>query len=239
MGTLQGPAWLVPVARYDPRYARDIGRYALHAAASARLLQGFGLDADHQDHKEWKDRWDPDGLWFYEALTSWDWAPGRAFRPYATGDAVRLGWGAPRPLPAEYHAQKRASFGRTPRNLALYMGNHVGFLGGIVALTDVPGILRWDCLATDWHRGPAFPTWLFYNPHPAAKEFRAEAGPQACDLHDLVRRDLVARNVRGGARISLPPDTACVLVAVPRGAVPPAVRPWKIGGTVVDFGPPR
>jgi hypothetical protein len=60
----------------DPRYARDIGRYALHAASSARLLQGFGLDGDHQDHKDWKDRWDPQCLLFYEALTAWDWNSG-------------------------------------------------------------------------------------------------------------------------------------------------------------------
>jgi len=89
MGTLQGPAWLVPVARYAPAYARDIGRYALHAACSVRLLQGVGLDADHQDHKPWKDRWDPENLFFYEALVPWPWGDPRGPGPYATGDQVR------------------------------------------------------------------------------------------------------------------------------------------------------
>jgi len=42
MGSLQGPAWLIPMVRYDPRYARAVAKYALHAANSARLLQGFG-----------------------------------------------------------------------------------------------------------------------------------------------------------------------------------------------------
>jgi hypothetical protein len=45
---LQAPAWLVPIVCYDCRYARDVGHYALHAAASARLLQGYGLDWDRQ-----------------------------------------------------------------------------------------------------------------------------------------------------------------------------------------------
>ena len=38
MGTFQGPAWLMPVARYYAGYARDIGRYALNAANSPRLF---------------------------------------------------------------------------------------------------------------------------------------------------------------------------------------------------------
>ncbi len=96
MGTFQGPAWLVPVARYDVRYAPDIGRHALHAAASARLFQGVGLDWEHQDHKDWKDRWDPQNLFSYEAVTAWDWSNERKFRPCATSDPVRLGWGLPK-----------------------------------------------------------------------------------------------------------------------------------------------
>ncbi len=86
MGSLQGPAWLVPVVRYDQRYARAIARYALHLANSARLLQGDGLDADHQDHAAWKAKWDKDNLFFYEGLKSWDPTPSPAFKPYATGE---------------------------------------------------------------------------------------------------------------------------------------------------------
>ena len=151
----------------------------IHAASSARLLQGFGLDWQHQDHLDWKSRWDPRCLFFYEALASWDWGNRREFRPYATGDPVRLGWGGPRIDPQAYHDEKRRSFANTSRNLALYMGDHVGFLGGIMSLTDVPGILRWDCLATDWFHAPAYPTWLFYNPFPQARSFHTDVGFRA------------------------------------------------------------
>jgi len=78
---------------FQPRYARMIARYALHTANNARLFQGVGLDADHQDHRAWKDQWDPADLLFYEALASSEWSSEKKFHPYATGDAIRLGWG--------------------------------------------------------------------------------------------------------------------------------------------------
>ena len=239
MGTLQGPAWLVPVARYDPRYARDIGRYALHAASSARLLQGFGLDWQHQDHLDWKSRWDPRCLFFYEALASWDWGNRREFRPYATGDPVRLGWGGPRIDPQAYHDEKRRSFANTSRNLALYMGDHVGFLGGIMSLTDVPGILRWDCLATDWFHAPAYPTWLFYNPFPQARSFHTDVGFRALDLYDAVKHEVVQRHVTGSVPLTLPPNAAAVIVATPAGGKQQRQGQRKlIDGIVVDFATP-
>jgi len=237
MGTLQGPAWLVPVARYDPRYACDIGRYALHAAVSARLLQGIDLDWDHQDHPDWKKRWDPERLLFYEALTSWDWSSDRRFRPYAIGDPIRLGWGAPKVPPENYLVEKRKHFSNTSRNLALYMGNHVGFLGGIMELTDVPGILRWDCAATDWFHSPAYPTWLVYNPYSEAKVVHLTVGPAKVDLYDVVRHEFVERGVRGSIRLTLPSGAAAVLVAATAGGkVTRDGSRTLIEGVVVDFG---
>jgi hypothetical protein len=236
MGTLQGPAWLVPMVRYDPRYARDVGRYALHAASSTRLLQGCGLDWDHQDHKDWKDRWDPQGLLFYEALAAWDWSDQRAFRPYATGDPVRLGWGVPKVASKDYLSEKRKWFSKSCNNLSLYMGNHVGFLGGIVALTRVPGMLRWDCVATDWYHAPAFPTFLFFNPHPGARTFEADVGPSPGDLYDAVTHQFVKRDVRGKTTLTLPADGAAVIVVAPAGGKLTRDGPRTlINGVVVDW----
>ena len=167
MGSLQGPSWLVPVARYEPRYARAIAKYALHAANSARLLQGYGLTDVQQDHAAWKRKDDPERLMFYEGLKAWSPDPSHGYSPYATGDPMLLGWGNGRTKipPVEYLARRDAEFSSGCGNIALYMGNQVGFLGGILRLTDMPGVLAWDCLATDWYHGPAWPTWLVYNPH--------------------------------------------------------------------------
>jgi hypothetical protein len=219
MGSLQGPAWLIPVVRYDQRYARAIGRYVLHAANSARLLQGEGLDANHQDHAEWKAKWDPQNHLFYEGLKSWDPSPDRTLRPYATGDPVLLGWNpGPSPVdPKEYFTQRSEWFGDTSYNLSLYMGNHVGFLGGIVDLTDVPGILRWDCLATDWHHQPAYPTHLYYNPFDKSRTIMLNLTEPA-DLYDLVAGAFIARNAKSSYRLTLAPDQSFVLVQVPPGS---------------------
>jgi len=236
MGTLQAPAWLVPIVRYDPRYARDVGRYALHAAASARLLQGYGLDWDHQDHKDWKDRWDPRCLLFYEALTPWEWSNRRAFRPYATGDPIRLGWGVPKAEPGEYLSAKKKWFSRTSHNLSLYMGNHVGFLGGIVSLTNVPGILRWDCLATDWYHASAYPTFLFFNPHLTAKTFEMRLGSKASDLYNAVTHQFVKRNVRDATTLTLAADSAAVMVIAPvNGKLTHYGRRTLVDNIVVDW----
>jgi len=235
MGSLQGPAWLVPVARYDQRYARDIARYALHAANSSRLFQGEGLDWDHQDHKDWKDKWDPKNLLFYEALVSWDWSDKRTYRPYATGDPIRLGWDCPKAEPKEYYARKKEWFSKSCNNLSLYMGNHVGFLGGIVALTGVPGILRWDCLATDWFHAPAYPTSLYYNPFDEPRTVNVTLSKPS-DLYDLVAGDFVARNVQFSYRLTLAPDQAVVLVAVlPNGTLERRGTQLLVDGIVVDY----
>jgi len=237
MGSLQGPAWLIPVVRYDQRYARAIGRYALHAANSARLLQGEGLDANHQDHAEWKTRWDPQNHLFYEGLKSWDPGPDRTIRPYATGDPVLLGWipGLSRVDPKEYFVQRSEWFGDSAYNLSLYMGNHVGFLGGIVDLTDVPGVLRWDCLATDWFGPPAYPTHLYYNPFQKPRTITLHLA-QPADLYDLVAGDFVARNAKSGDRLTLEPDQASVLVQVPLGSkIERQATQLVAGGVVVDY----
>jgi hypothetical protein len=219
MGSLQGPAWLVPVAAYDPRFARAIGRYALHAANSARLLQGRGLGADHEDHPDWKARWDPEDLLFYEGLKSWDPAPERRFQPYATGDPVLLGWGGrAKPDPARYHQEKQARFADSPDNLSLYMGNHVGFLGGIVATTGVPGVLLWDCRKTDWFHAPAWPAFLAFNPHPNEREITVETGPAPVAVFDLASGEELHASVTGRQSIRLPGDAARVLVFHPADA---------------------
>ena len=115
------------------------------------------------------------------------------------------------------------------------MGNHVGFLGGIVDLTDVPGILRWDCLATDWFGPSAYPTHLYYNPFQKPRTITLQlAGP--ADLYDLVASAFVARNAKSGNRLTLAPDQALVLVQVPHAAeIERRANQLLADGVVIDY----
>lgn len=242
MGSLQGPAWLVPAARYDTRYARAIAKYALHAANSARLLQGYGLTNGQQDHAVWKQAHDAGQLLFYEGLKAWSPDPARSYTPYATGDPMLLGWGKGRnKIPrAEYVARRDKEFAGGCGNLALYMGNQVGFLGGILRLTNVPGVLAWDCLATDWYHAPAWPTTLVYNPHALSQkvELALPAGTRFYEAAAGVAVD-VERLSAERACVTFGADTARVLVAVPATAEVVRQPDGRVlaEGRVIAYGP--
>jgi hypothetical protein len=219
MGSLQGPAWLVPVVRYAPRYARAIARYALNAANSIRLLEGYDLDANHQDHFVWKAKWDPDNLFFYEGLASSDPTSEAKYKPYARGDPVIFGWGTGQDKldPKTYQEERQKWFGNTADNIALYMGNHVGFLGGISSLTKIPGIISWDCVTTDWFHPPAYPTQLVYNPYSQDKVLTLDLGASPIDLYDACQGSWIGQGLHGKFSLLLKADSAYVLVRVPTG----------------------
>ena len=237
MGSLQGPAWLVPAARYQPQYARAIGRYALNAANSSRLLQGYGLDAAHQDHAQWKKQTDPNNLFFYEGLRSADPSPEHRFKPYASGDPVLLGWGTGhgKIAPSDYFAQRESWFGSSCYNIALYMGNSVGFLGGIVKSTNIPGILKWDCLATDWFHPSAYPTSLYYNPYNHPQRISLDLRGAAI-IYDAVSHRVVLTNANQTSTLSLDADSAAVLVTLPANAqIERKNGKATVNGIVIDY----
>ena len=138
--------------------------------------------------------------------------------------------------PKDYYAEKRKWFSRTSHNLALYMGYHIGFLGGIMTLTDVPGILRWDCVATDWFHAPAYATFLICNPFADPKTVTLPVGPSECDLYDTVTGTFIARDVTGATFLRLAPDQVMVLVFTPpHGSVSHTGFRLLINDVVVDY----
>jgi hypothetical protein len=182
MNTYQWAGALVPLARYDARYARSLGKWMLNLCSAARLFYPAALPAGHQDNRAWSEANDPASCIGYEGLRKHP--PGKAApSPYATGDAMR---------------------GGAPLNLCLYGSAHVGILAALVRPTGVDKILQLDCLATDYYRQPAFPTFLFYNPHSEAKEVAAPRGR----LYDAVTHRFLDR-------LSIPPDGACLIVVTP------------------------
>ena len=97
------------------------------------------------------------------------------------------------------------------------MSADVGMLGDIVRTTNVPCILQFDCLTTDFFRSDAYPTFLCYNPYPEERSFQFAVGSERADLYDAVTHRLAKRDVRDQAGITLSADSAAVIVIVPAG----------------------
>jgi len=218
MNTFDAVATLAPLPRYDARYARAIGKYILNAANSARLFYANAHDDAHQSCAAWARQHDPNSCVSYEGCRKTGRHDGVARSPYATGDAVGRN-------------------GATTTNFALYGASHVGYLAAVVEKTNVEGILQLDLLKTDWHHAPAYPTFLYYNPHAEAKQVEIEVGPEPRDLYDAVSHGFAARGVRGKVRFALDADRARIVVLVPANTrVSREGERVLANGLIVDYG---
>lgn len=327
MNSFLAPAVMVPLVRYDDRYARAMGKWVLNVAINSRLFYANAWKPEEQTSWDWASAHDKDFAIAYEGLRKQGMrrdrpdgvplgeklvpdAAGRidriwkievpsgpnhtlvvelkpreglatraaevsvsgsengpwksAFR-FAPGDKnrkwlpvkksgplwIRLQADAGgKPLPVEQvfvetrldiipHASGDPLFhgwGRT--DLGLYGSAFVGMLAALVEPTDVEGILRIDCRATESFAAPSFPTFLFYNPHPEKKAVQLPVGDAPVDIYDTVSNRLVARNVRGRAAVTIGADEAAVLVVCPAGRKF-ETRDGRVvnGGIAVDYSP--
>lgn len=356
MNTFQWAGALVPLARYDTRYARDIGKWTLNLANAARLFYPNAHNAEHQSSYTWAKAHDGKSVIAYEGIRKWkrgaataradyhtvrgrivqgsfasthfsrELTPDREVFEEAFGDgspfehiwefnlpkaraswlvvaAERIAGGhasnvfrfscASRPegpytpafsvsgkdsahvvelpsaLPKKLYVKAESS-DRSPgwsgpdqlavdamaisyqsrigpfaqgdlvvtfidllkeatvpivlyrpasaaTDLGLYGSSHVGILGGIIKPTNIERILQLDLLKTDYFHAEAYPTYLYYNPYPSTKSVEINVGLEARDIYDAVSDQLLQRNVQGNARITIPSDTARIVVLTPAG----------------------
>jgi hypothetical protein len=205
---------LVPLVRYDPRFARPIGKWLLHAAVNARLFYAPYLPPNHQSSAFWAET--SKGVVPYEGLRRWGVVGWDVVSPYATGDAIKNKW--------------------AKTDFSLYSGSHAGVFGALIGRTNVEGIVQVDLLATDYFRGPAYPTYLFYNPYPEEKVVEIPIGAEPTNIYDAVRKEFVVQGAQGRAFLSIPSDTAAVVVLIPaeKEVVRKDGKLWA-GGVVVDW----
>jgi hypothetical protein len=97
-------------------------------------------------------------------------------------------------------------------DLGLYGSSHVGMLGGMVKPTNIKGILQWDLLKTDFFHAESDPAFLYYNPYDTNRKIKLHVGPAPKDILDKVGNAMLARTVHGSVEISIPPDTARVII---------------------------
>ncbi len=212
MNTFQHVAALVPMVRYDDRFARAIGKWVLNAANAARLFYPQFLPPEHQDNYDWSNQYEPHSFLGYEALRQTQ----NNRSPYATGDAMSGNWGQ--------------------TNLSLYSSSHVGIIGGIIDTTNVDMILKLNLLKTDYFAGDAYPTYLFFNPYDDDKVVEIETGSEVLDLYDAASNTFLAYGVTGLASVTVPANDAVVLVHAPaNGTITYKHDKMLINNIVVDF----
>ena len=214
MNTFEQVGALVPMVRYDDRFARAMGKWVLNAANAARLFYSKYLPHTHQDNETWSEQYDPESFIAYEALR--EVGLGSNKRPYATGDFQRSGWGA--------------------TNLSLYGSSHVGILGGIIDTTHVPMILRIDVTKTDFFQKEKYPSYLYFNPHHEAKTVEIELGSDLSDIYNAVSNTFIAMGASGSVSFDIPADEAVLLVLTPAGGdIDYDLHRMRIDGVVVDY----
>lgn len=213
MNTYAAVGVLAPVARYDDRYARTLGKWILNAANAARLYYPDELPADHQSCPQWTG--DPGHTIAYEGLRkAWN---GKG--PFAIGDPT--------------------TYWKMPLDLGLYGSSHVGFLAAIVRPTDVLMILQLNLLSTDFFKGPAYPTYLYYNPHPEEKTVSIGVGEDPRDLYDAIEGRFLARRAANSGTFTVPAGGVRMVVLVPSdGRLTRNGRQVLINDIVIDFAAP-
>lgn len=207
-------AWpLLPIVRYDQRFADAIGKWMLHAANAAKFFYPEHMPREHQTLPELSKF--TRGVIAYEGIarrsTHDEYAhlPG----PVAQGDGPKWVEGNP-----------------DVTQFSVYGSAHVGIFGSVIEETNVKGILKLDLLKTDFFRDEAFPTHLYYNPWTKKKTVDLPAGSYY---------DLITGTYFSGKRITIPGRSSRVLVKLPEHAVTTRQgRKLLANGIVIDYRSP-
>lgn len=193
------PAWpFIPLVKYQPEYAQAIGKWMLNNASACRLFYPGYIDEQHQ--------WAPElrnltaNNIAYEGLRMADDYGKESLKgvsPVAIGDGPKWIDGNP-----------------TESMFSVYSSSPVGILGAIVDTTNVKGILKLDCNATDFYSQKPYPVYLYYNPFDEDKVVEYTSAQQA-DLFDIVAKEYVARNIVEKGAFTIPAKAARIVVELP------------------------
>jgi len=193
---------LVSMVKYEPKYARAIGKYMLNVVNASRLFYPDQIDEKNQWLPELKDL--TSGIIGYEGLRKADDLNNptlKGISPVAIGDGPK--WVAGQP--------KESMF-------SLYSTSIAGIFGAIVNNTGVEGILALDCNATDFYAENKFPVYLYYNPYEETKTV-TYLSDNNIDLFDIISKKYMAKGERGNVSISLPAREAALIVILPAGTL--------------------
>jgi len=207
-------AWpLVPLVKYEPQYARAIGKYMLNVVNASRLFYPDQIEEKYQWLPQLKDL--TNGIIGYEGLRKADDMNNPALKdisPVAIGDGPE--WVAGQPQESMF---------------SLYSTSIAGVFGAIVNKTGVEGILALNCNATDFYAENKYPVYLYYNPYEEAMTV-TYSSDNSIDLFDIVSKRYLAKGERGNVSIKLPAGEAALVVVLPAGTR------LKAGGSKIKAG---
>ena len=214
---------LSAMVRYDQRYARAVGKWALNASNAARFCYPYEMPDSLQAIPQYKAV--TKNVIAYEGIIKESSYPQfKGITPFVQGDGPQWEKGMP----------QQTMF-------SVYGSSHVGFFGGTIQKTNVPEILQIDCSLTDlYKKQAAYPTYLFFNPFQAIQSVETNVGADKTDIYDTVSRLFIAKAVSGKVKFSLPGDGARVLVFVPSGKKMTLEKGiLKAGGLPIDYSYPK
>ncbi|MDZ4147488.1 MAG: hypothetical protein U1C58_04315 [Flavobacteriaceae bacterium] len=194
-------AWpLVSMVRYQPQYAKAIGKWMLNASNSSKLFYPDKIPDENQWLPEKKKI--TNGIIAYEGLRKTDVYGKPVLKgksPVALGDGPNWAKGQP-----------------DVSMFSVYSSAYAGIFGSIISETNIGEVLKLDCLATDFYRKEAYQTSLYYNPHnkPVEIVFDNTSG-QAVDLFNALTHEIVAKDIKKTGVFTMQPDSASLIVAIP------------------------
>ncbi len=197
-------AWpLVAMVRYAPEYSHTVGKWMLNAANATRFFYPYEMPDSNQYLPEKKSI--TRNVIGYEGIRKTDPynKEGRlkGVSPVALGDGPN--WVVNQPDVSMF---------------SIYGSAHVGIFGSIISTTNVEGILQLNCLATDFYREPAYPTFIYYNPWDEEKSVEYINTDNEVDLYDVLTDQIIAKNVPENVSFDIPAKGTRLLVAVPAGS---------------------
>lgn len=213
MNGFQQAAALVPLVKYDKRFASSVARWTLNLSNAARLYYTPYLpDSTHCDSYDWSVRNDPDGVIGHEAIEQvWNNVP-----LFARGDAIINGWAS--------------------TDLGLYGSSHIGYLGAIINPTNVTGILSLDLDKTDFFGNNIYPVYLIYNPYSTSQDVTLNPGTGTYDIYDAITEKVILSGASGASGIAVPSDSVRLLIYLPHGTVlTPSGGKLYAGTNIVDY----
>lgn len=212
---------LIPMVRYDQRFANAIGKWMLNAANAARFFYPQYIPKEHQTLAD--SAFVAKGVIGYEGITFH--SPYKNAQqlqaPVAQGDG---------PLWVENQNPQVTQF-------SVYGSAHVGIFGSIIRKTNVDGILQLNLNATDFFVDKSFPTFLYYNSYQADKRVILNLNKsQKFNLYNTATGKFIANDVSGSVKIKIPALSAFVIVVVPaNSSIQYQDNKMLCDGIVIDF----